>query len=275
MCNYRPISVTPTFAKLFEKLLLFQMMDHINKNNLLNKEPFGFRNKKSSTDALLYFTDTVIEDHENGQNTDSIFLDLAKAFNSISHKIFKKAECFNFSEPAVNLLRSFLKESSQCVEIGTEVSEHIFVNHGVPQGTVFFFYTLTTFQKKSKVILSLFDLQMILVFYVDMSQKKQLQQKLKKNLLKTDSYLKENQLTLNADKTEPLYFSTRDELEPKVTFKGKSTESCRYLGLHLDAKLTFEAHLNVVLKKMAAAEFIYKHCQQKIYSVYINRLIGA
>ena len=37
VCNYRPISVTPNFAKLFEKLL-FQMMDHINKNNLLNKD---------------------------------------------------------------------------------------------------------------------------------------------------------------------------------------------------------------------------------------------
>ena len=37
VCNYRPNSVTPTFAKLFEKLLLFQKMDHINTNNLLNR----------------------------------------------------------------------------------------------------------------------------------------------------------------------------------------------------------------------------------------------
>ena len=56
VCNYRPISVTTTFAKLFEKLLLFQMMDHNNKNILLNKEQFGFQNKKSSTDAVLFFT---------------------------------------------------------------------------------------------------------------------------------------------------------------------------------------------------------------------------
>ena len=64
--------------------------------------------------------------------------------------------------------------------------------------------------------------------------------------------MKENQLTLNADKTELVYFSSRDELEPKVTFNGnliKSAESCRYLGIHLDSKLTFEAQLNVVLKK--------------------------
>ena len=137
MCNYRPILVTPTFAKFFGKLLLFQMMDHNNKTNLLNKEQFGFQNKKSSTDAVLFFTETVIENHENGQNTAAIFLDFAQAFNSISHNILlKKAECFNFSEPAVNLLRSFLEERSQCVKIGTEVSEHIFVNHGVPQGLI-------------------------------------------------------------------------------------------------------------------------------------------
>ena len=80
--------------------------------------------------------------------------------------------------------------------------------------------------------------------------------KIENILLKTDSYLKKNQLTLNADKTELLYFSTRDELEPKITFNGnliKSAESCRYLGIHLDSNLTFEAHLNVVLKKIADA----------------------
>ena len=98
VCNYRTISATPTFSKLFEKLLLFQMMDHIDKNNFLNKKQFGFI-KKSSTDAVLLFTETVIENRENGQNTAAIFLDLAKTFNSISHKKFiKKAECFNFSD---------------------------------------------------------------------------------------------------------------------------------------------------------------------------------
>ena len=63
-----------------------------------------------------------------------------------------------------------------------------------------------------------------------MNQEKQLHQK-----LKTENYWKENKLTLNADKTELLYFSTSDELEPRVIFTGNS--------------MIFEAHLNVVLKK--------------------------
>ena len=98
-------------------------MDHINKNNLLNKEHFGFQNEKSSTDAVLFFTETVIENHENGKNTAAFFLDFAN--------LLKK--CFNFSEPAVNLLKSFLEERSQCVKIGTEVSEEVFVNDGGPK----------------------------------------------------------------------------------------------------------------------------------------------
>ena len=81
----------------------------------MNKEQFAFQNKTTSTaGAVLCFTETEIQNHENGKNTAETFLDLAKAFNSILHTkiLLKKAECFNISEPAVNLLKSFLEERS-------------------------------------------------------------------------------------------------------------------------------------------------------------------
>ena len=84
-------------AKCLEKLLLFQMLDQINENSLLNIEQFGFQNKKSSTDAVLFFTETVIENHENEKNAAACFLDLAKAFNSLSHKIFLKKQSVSTS----------------------------------------------------------------------------------------------------------------------------------------------------------------------------------
>ena len=154
VCNCRLISVTPNFAKLFEKLLRFQMMNHINKNNVLNKVRFGFQNKKSSTIEVLFFTETVKENQENSKNTAAIFLDLAKAFNSNSHKIFiKKAECFKFSEPAVNFLKSLFEEKSKCVKISTEASQLNLVNHGVPRGSVIvplvFLSYVNDFQKKN------------------------------------------------------------------------------------------------------------------------------
>ena len=44
--NYRPISVTPTLAKIFERLLLQQMLEHVEKYEIINKNQFGFLKKK-------------------------------------------------------------------------------------------------------------------------------------------------------------------------------------------------------------------------------------
>ena len=55
LTKYRPISVTPTFAKVFERLLLNQLLEYLEKFGLLNKNQFGFQSRKSSTDAVLYF----------------------------------------------------------------------------------------------------------------------------------------------------------------------------------------------------------------------------
>ena len=55
LTNYRPISVTPTFTKVFERLLLNQLVEYLEKFALLNKKQFGFQSRKSSTDAVLYF----------------------------------------------------------------------------------------------------------------------------------------------------------------------------------------------------------------------------
>ena len=43
--NHRPNSVTPNFAKNFERLLLTQMMEFIDKHKIINEEQYGFQKK--------------------------------------------------------------------------------------------------------------------------------------------------------------------------------------------------------------------------------------
>ena len=81
--NYRPISVTPTFAKVFERLLLNQLVEYLKKFVLMTKKQFGFQSRKSSTDAVLYFIENIIGNMEDNSFTVALFLDLAEAFNSI------------------------------------------------------------------------------------------------------------------------------------------------------------------------------------------------
>ncbi|CAK1594558.1 unnamed protein product [Parnassius mnemosyne] len=40
--NYRPISVLPTLSKIFEKIILDQLLIFFNTNKLLHKNQFGF-----------------------------------------------------------------------------------------------------------------------------------------------------------------------------------------------------------------------------------------
>ena len=93
---YRPISVTPSFSKIFERLLLTQMMEFIDKHNIINKEQFGFQQKDFATDAVLELVETVSANLDKNKENVAIFLDLAKAFNSISHFFFKKMELYGF-----------------------------------------------------------------------------------------------------------------------------------------------------------------------------------
>ena len=80
-------------------LLFNQLVEYLEKFALLNKKQFGFQSRKSSTYAVLYFIEKIIGDMEDNNDTGSMFLDLAKAFKSISHEIFlKKAENFSFSQ---------------------------------------------------------------------------------------------------------------------------------------------------------------------------------
>ena len=97
---------------------------------------------------------------------------------------------------------------------------------------------------------------MTLVLYANLNVMKIFPQKIEKILEQTDKYLTENQLTLNADKIEMLFFTDHTNSDPEISFKGgviKPAQACRYLGVQIDSNLTFENHLNSVLSKMANA----------------------
>ena len=135
--NYRPISITPIFAELFERILLNQVNEFMQKEEILNGTQFGFQKHKSSTDAVLHLIEALQENYDNLKISVAVFIDLAKAFISKSHEIFLKTiEAYGFSESAVDLFASFLKNRQQCFKINDVYSEWLETNHDVPQGTV-------------------------------------------------------------------------------------------------------------------------------------------
>ena len=85
--NYRPISVLSTFSKIFEKVVSTRLVKYLDVNNILHKSQFGFRAKLSTSMALLELVDEISKSIDEKKYTVGVFLDLAKAFDTVNHQI--------------------------------------------------------------------------------------------------------------------------------------------------------------------------------------------
>ena len=87
MSNYRRITVLPILGKILERLVHTQIYSYLSENKILSQSQFGFRPKLSTSTAVAFFTDSILDNADNGLITASVFLDLSKAFDTIDHNI--------------------------------------------------------------------------------------------------------------------------------------------------------------------------------------------
>ena len=83
--NYRPISVLPTVSKIVERTAHIQLYNHLDSNGLFHVKQFGFRRKRSTSSALLQFSDDILQNMEDGLVTGVVFLNLKKQEESLRY----------------------------------------------------------------------------------------------------------------------------------------------------------------------------------------------
>ena len=121
--NYRPISLLPIIGKLFERLMFSRIYSFIVKNNIIAKIQYGFQQGKSTEQALLNLQSKVIDAFEKKLPSCTIFLDFAKAFDTVNHKILlSKLDHYGIRGRAHDWLSSYLSGRRQCVQVGDSIS---------------------------------------------------------------------------------------------------------------------------------------------------------
>ena len=134
--NYRPISLLSPFAKLFESHLYTELDKYFTENNTIYKRQYGFQKNFSTEIALSSYCDLIAKEMDNNKITCSVFLDLAKAFNTVDPDIpISKLHTYGIRELSLDLITSYLKDRQQFTRTKNTKSTSRSIRLGVHQGS--------------------------------------------------------------------------------------------------------------------------------------------
>ena len=85
--NYRPISLLPTFSKIFEKAMYSRLNQHLYANNILVPKQYALRKGMSTEVAAFSLTDSILKSLNQKLHVGGIFYDLSKVFDCVNHEI--------------------------------------------------------------------------------------------------------------------------------------------------------------------------------------------
>ena len=133
--NYRPISLLSNLNKILEKVMFNRVFNFLEKYKCIFHRQFGFRQKHSTTHALIEITENIRKALDTGKFACGIFIDLQKAFDTVNHNILiDKLKHYGIRGIANNWFQSYLSNRTQFVLIQGFHSEKLPIEHGMPQG---------------------------------------------------------------------------------------------------------------------------------------------
>ena len=112
-------------------------MRHVTINKLLSSKQFGFISGRSTITQLLKYLDECIDKIVNGNVVDTIYLDFAKAFDTVPHRrLMHKLAAYGIKGNIQRWISAFLNDRSQTVVVSGGESKSAAVLSGIPQGSV-------------------------------------------------------------------------------------------------------------------------------------------
>lgn len=284
--NYRPISVLSSLSKIFERILNSCLVTYLTKHKIIAANQFGFRPGISTEDAVADLTKSLINYMDKGMKCYGIFLDLSKAFDTVSVPILiSKLENAGIRGIALDIFTDYLSYRSQRVKIDSTTSDDQSISFGVPQGSIlgpslFLLYIndLCQLQIPNCDIFTYADDTALVVYDTDWhGARKGAEQSLRLVM----EWLSENLLTLNVAKTKVIRFFPTNSLTPPQESEQIKAHICsydslncscpflslvpsiKYLGVHIDCHLDWKCHVEALCTRIRKLIYIFKelrHC---------------
>ena len=264
--NYRPVSNLPFLSKVLERIVLSQLMSHLEEHRLL--EPFQSAYKKghSTETALLRVVNDLLGAADRGRVSILSLLDLSAAFDTIDHEILcqRLQDVFGCSGTALAWFSSYLTDRTQSVVVNNIRSTPSPLRYGVPQGSVLGPVLFTMYTQPLSSLIN--TLNHPYHFFADDTQlydstvpadTPSLACEMSSSIASVADWMRDNKLKMNDEKTELIAVGTRSKLALtpllSMTISGHEIEfskSVRNLGVYLDETLSMDTQINTLCRAL-------------------------
>lgn len=270
--NYRPISLLSVINKLIEQIITEQLKAHVQSNGLLLERQFGFRSGRGTQQALSCLQEIVQEALDNKEHPVAVFLDYSRAFDTVPVKrLINKLKAMGIDGLALQVLTSYLQNRTQCIKVGSTLSRELNVHYGVPQGGTIAPLLFVAYINDLLYSTEPFETR---IGYADDTciifrfKEKVCRGSIENTLKEIQKWSVVNGLVLNSNKSQYITFGYQvqrfreplrlhhDNCSKRHVCQCKeiqNVKNVKYLGVIIDEKLTWKAHIEKMKPKLRAA----------------------
>ena len=226
---------------------------YLTNNLILHQNQFGFRSKLSTTMALLELVDKLSAAIDDKLITIGVFIDLAKAFDMVDHKILiVKLEHYGIRGVAHDWFRSYLTNRQQYVTINKFQSKCSRIACGVPQGSILgpilFLLYINDLNDVSHWLQSIMFADDTNLFHTGKALD-EVEMQMNCKLAKVDEWFKANLLSLNVGKTSYILFGNKKHPDIKIFMQNSSLirqYHTKFLGFILSSNFKWNKHIEII-----------------------------
>lgn len=295
--NYRPISLLSIFSKVLEKVVKVRIVSFLEKNKYLSENQFGFRQKLSTTSALLRFMGEVYTGINEGKQCSGMFIDVMKAFDTVDHAtlLLRLQEAVVRGVP-LRWFSSYLEGRTQRTRVNGVLSEQGYIKHGIPQGSVlsgplFLVYVNNLCNGCFKGKLVSFADDTALFYKADSVETLKIYMQHDVNALRwwfTKNFMvmspKSKYIVFNLSKEvalpSPLRYHNISCNDPICNcLEIEQVSEIKYLGLWVDARVNWKSHINYLKRKLVQYVRIFYMlsyvCNQQLLRTVYYALVNS
>ena len=286
--SYRPVSVLPIIAMIFEAMVHTQLYSYMETNSLIHAAQSGFWPQHRTQDVLIRSVDDWRRALDKDEITGTIMIDLSKAFDSVDHQILlEKLETYGVKGGEKDWFREYLSGRRQQVTINGMKSSWMDIELGVPQGSIlgpllFMIYMNDLPDVLNKCTVNLYADDATI--YFSHKNPQEVKEVLERELEAIAVWIEQNKLRMNAAKTQLMVLNRRrrqKEVEEfTVQHRGeciRSKHEVRYLGVVVDEDLKWKKHIQEVRKKCfiglsqmrRISQFLPLHSRKSLYNALV------